>query len=476
MVGASGDLARKKVFPALFALYGQGFLPNEFRVFGFARSAMTHAEFRTKITEQLTCRYVPGERCADRMAEFLDRCYYQAGQYDSKESFLDLYQLMRGIEQGPAVNRLFYLAIPPSIFLDVSHSIGDAGLVNCGQPRPWSRVVIEKPFGRDRESSDVLAHELARVFHEDQIYRMDHYLGKEVIQNLLVLRFANLIFEPVWNRRFVRSVRISWSEQQGVEGRGGYFDAYGIVRDVMQNHLLQILALVAMEPPRRLDANAIRDEKVKVLRGIPPLALNDVVIGQYARATREGRTLPAYVDDETVPKDSRTATYGAACLHVRNERWEGVPFLIRAGKALDTQMTEIRIEFREVSSNMFCAVAKCPEANALVIRVQPHEAIELRVVTKVPGLGLALDVRDLDLRYEAAFSQLIPDAYENLLLDVMQGEKSLFIRNDELAAAWDIFTPILHAIDQQRPPPELYESGSRGPVGADELAQRYDVK
>ena len=477
VVGASGDLARKKVFPALFALYCQGFLPKQFAVFGFARTAMSHEEFRAKVAEKLTCRYVPGESCAQRTAEFLSHCYYQAGQYDSADSFLNLFQLMQDIEAQRPADRLFYLAIPPTIFLDVARSIGSAGLVFCGQRRPWSRVVIEKPFGRDRQSSDSLARELGKVFTEEQTFRMDHYLGKEVIQNLLVLRFANLVFEPFWNRRYIKSVAISWSEQQGVEGRGGYFDEYGIIRDVMQNHLLQILSLVAMEPPQRFDASEIRGQKVRVLRQVPPLKPEDIVVGQYTRASRGGLVLPAYVEEETVPPDSRTATFAAAALRVQSDRWEGVPFLIRAGKALDTQMTEIRIRFREVTGNMFCGTNNgCPDANELVIRVQPDEAIMLRIVNKVPGLKMKLEARELDLRYKSAFSQIIPDAYESLLLDVMQGEKSLFIRGDELAAAWDIFTPALHDMDARRPRPEPYEFGSGGPAAAAGLAERFGVK
>ena len=266
VVGASGDLAHKKIYPALFALYCQKCLPDRFQVFGFARSEFTSSEFRGRIAENLTCRYSPEGQCDLRVREFLDRCHYVSGAYDSVDSFLDLFVVMQEAEGNAPTNRLYYLAIPPSIFLKVAHTIGGAGLVACGSHGPWSRVVIEKPFGRDRRTSDELTHAMAEVFVEEQTFRIDHYLGKEVIQNLLVLRFANLVFEPIWHRDYIHSVHIEWKEDLSLAGRGGYFDQYGIIRDVMQNHLVQILALVAMEPPRRLDATCIAAEKVMTLR------------------------------------------------------------------------------------------------------------------------------------------------------------------------------------------------------------------
>jgi len=469
VVGASGDLSRKKIYPALFALYCQGYLPPQFHVFGFARSEFSDGEFRARIKERLTCRYAPGRSCAERMEEFLDRCRYMSGSYGSADSFLDLYVMMRDAEGSLPTNRFYYLAIPPSVFLDVARAIGDAGLVSCVGDEPWSHVVLEKPFGRDRESSDALTDAMSQVFAERQTYRIDHYLGKEVIQNLLVLRFANLVFEPLWNRDFIRKVQILWKEDLSLEGRGGYFDQYGIIRDVMQNHLLQILALVAMEPPPRLEAASIADEKVKILRSIPPLRLADLVIGQYRETVRDGRRFPAYVEEESVPDDSITPTFAAARLRVNSPRWKHVPFLIKAGKALDARMTEIRIQFREVPGNMFCQSGGCPEANELVIRVQPDEAICLSLVNKVPGMQMTLESRNLDLQYKAAFSEQIPDAYESLLLDVMRGDRSLFIRRDELQAAWDIFTPVLHEIQQRKLEPEPYEFGSGGPAAAESM-------
>ena len=463
VVGASGDLARKKVFPALFALYCQGYLPERFVVAGFSRTDMTHEVFRERIAAYLTCRYAPGESCEDRMSAFLSRCFYQPGRYGSADSFLDLYQLLRELEHGRSVNRMYYLAVPPSVFLSVARAIGDAGLVQCGETEPWSRIVIEKPFGRDRQTSDELVANMARVFSEGQTYRIDHYLGKELVQNLLVLRFANLVFEPLWNNRYIREVKIDWREPIGVEGRGGYFDRYGIIRDVVQNHMLQILAMVAMERPADSSARCVRDAKVDVLRRVKPLGLADVALGQYAASDWKGIQHPAYTDDPGVPDDSRTPTYARAVLYVDNERWQGVPFTITAGKAMPVRENAVRILFGGVDKNIFCEGRDCLPPNELVVRVQPNEGITLNIVNKQPGLGFSVAESKLDLLYKAAFSGEIPDAYERLLLDVMAGDKSLFIRSDELAAAWDIFTPVLHEIEEQRLKPLPYPFGSDGP-------------
>ena len=476
LVGASGDLAQKKILPALFSLFSQNLLPPEVRFYGFSRTPMTDDEFRRKAMEHLTCRYVPGENCAQWMDRFLARCHYQAGQYHSADSFLDLFRRMKGFEKTADVNRLFYLAIPPSVFLDVAHALADAGLVTCGPGRGWSRVVMEKPFGRDRTSSDEMARELVHVFSERQIYRIDHYLGKELVQNLLVLRFANIVFEPLWSREFIREVDICWKEDIGIGSRGGYYDGIGVIRDVMQNHLLQILSLLAMERPSAVDARAVRDEKVKVLRAMPPLKREDLVLGQYTGVERNGRRQPGYIEEPGVAPDSVTPTYAAAVLRVENDRWRGVPFFMRAGKGLDGRLAEIRIRFRPVPANPFARLLPALPENDLIIRVQPDEAINLRIVNKAPGLALRLEETALDLRYHAAFKEIIPDAYECLLLDAIRGDKSLFIRADELAAAWDVFTPILHETENDRVRPEPYPFGSPGPDATRELAAREGIE
>ena len=471
VVGASGDLAQTKVIPALFALYCQHFLPDDFHIYGLARTEMDHATFRKKIAENLTCRYAPGESCADRTEEFLQRCYYCHGQYSSSDSFLDLFELMRQVEGVGTLNRIFYMAIPPSVFQDVARALGNSGLVACDDSDSWSRIVVEKPFGRDRESSDQLVTEMQTVFTEEMTYRIDHYLGKEIVQNMMVLRFANLIFEPLWNKDYIESVSIKWAEPIGVGQRGGYFDGFGIIRDVMQNHLLQILALLAMERPVEYSAAAIRNAKVALLKSISPLTLDRLVIGQYG-ASSSGQQ-PAYVAAPNVPAGSLTPTYAAAVLQIHNARWAGVPFLIEAGKALDQKINEVRIRFRGIPAGLFGKTGAVLHSNELILRIQPDEAIVLKIMNKMPGLELELVPTELNLRYQAAFSAMIPDAYECLLLDVIEGDRSLFIRADELDAAWDVFTPVLHQMETMRLVPEPYAYGSSGPEAGQALARRH---
>lgn len=472
IIGASGDLAQRKVIPALFALYCQGLLPVDFHIYGMARSMMSHAQFREKIAENLTCRYSPGESCAAKTAEFLERCHYSGGQYGAVDSYLDLFQLMSGIEGRAGANRFFYMAVPPTVFLDVARALGNSGMVACGEREEWSRVVVEKPFGRDRESSDNLVAGMHKVFTEETTFRIDHYLGKEIVQNLMVLRFANLVFDPIWNRDYVESIRIVWKEPIGVGQRGGYFDSVGIIRDVMQNHLLQILALLAMEKPAEYNAGAVRDEKVRLLRCIPPPALEEVCLGQYAKGGRHGQ---GYTQESMVPGDSLTPTYAAALLRIHNERWDGVPVLLEAGKAMEQRINEVRMRLRGVPDNIFGERMGVLEPNELVIRIQPDEAITMRVMNKAPGLDLVLQQTELNLRYQTAFQGEIPDAYECLLLDVIQGDRNLFIRADELAAAWDIFTPVLRRIEAESVRPALYPFGSTGPAPAEGFARRFGI-
>ncbi|XP_058093122.1 glucose-6-phosphate 1-dehydrogenase, chloroplastic-like isoform X2 [Magnolia sinica] len=475
VVGASGDLAKKKIFPALFALYYEDCLPKHFTIFGYARSKMTDAELRNMVSKTLTCRIDKRENCSEKMNQFLKRCFYHSGQYDSEEHFVELDQKLKEHEAGRITNRLFYLSIPPNIFIDVVKCAG----LSASSSNGWTRVIIEKPFGRDSESSAALTRGLKQYLEEDQIFRIDHYLGKELVENISVLRFSNLLFEPLWSRQYIRNMQFIFSEDFGTEGRGGYFDSYGIIRDIMQNHLLQILALFAMETPVSLDAEDIRNEKVKVLRSMRPLQLENVVIGQYRSHTKNGVTYAGYVDDKMVPKDSLTPTFAAAALFIDNARWDGVPFLMKAGKALHTRRAEIRVQFRHVPGSLYKkSFGKDLDqaTNELVIRVQPDEAIYLKINNKVPGLGMRLDRSDLYLHYAARYSKEIPDAYERLLLDAIQGERRLFIRSDELDAAWKLFTPLLKELEEKKITPELYPFGSRGPVRAHYLAEKYNVQ
>lgn len=473
VAGASGDLAVKKILPALFALYCQGHFPEKFHIAGFARTDMSSEAFRNRLEgPNLVCRYGPCDHCPAKQKEFLKHVSYVPSAYDSPEGLRKVGDALR--EEGGmdgSENRIYYLSVPPFLFLQVAQTLSASGFLERANSG-WDRVVVEKPFGSDRASSDELTQGLAQVFSEDQTYRIDHYLGKEVIQNLMVLRFANLIFDPIWGRTHIDHVDISWMEDIGLEGRAGYFDRYGIIRDVMQNHLLQMVALVAMEPPIGMDSKYVRDEKVKVLRCIPPLGLGDIVVGQYTAGAIGGKKCPGYIEEQGVPAGSIAPTYAAAVLHVRNRRWDGVPFLLRAGKGLDARMTEIRIRFRAVPGNIFDEAAAMPP-NELTIRVQPDAAIAFRIVNKVPGLQIDLGESFLDLNYASDFDAKIPDAYECLLLDVIEGDRALFIRSDELEAAWDIFTPALHELEQRRVQPEPYVFGSSGPVKADALAARY---
>jgi len=473
VVGASGDLAKKKIFPALFALFYEGSLPPNFTIVGFARSQMTLEEFRDMIALTLTCRIDQRENCGDKQDAFLKRCFYVSGQYDQESSFVALDAALCSYEAGRKANRIFYLSTPPSIFVPVAQNAARKASSTTG----YTRVIVEKPFGRDLESSRALGRGLYEALTEEQIYRIDHYLGKELIENLTVLRFSNLVFQPLWNRQFIRNVQIIFSENFGTEGRGGYFDNYGIIRDIMQNHLLQVLALFAMEQPVSLDAEDVRNEKVKLLRSIRPISIDDVVIGQYKGHESGGKKYPSYLDDATVPKGSLCPTFAALAFFIDNSRWDGVPFLMKAGKALDRRYAEIRIQFRHVPGNLYKAQGSSEKlTNELVIRIQPDEAIYLKINNKVPGLGLRLDRSNLDLQYKARYQLELPDAYERLILDVIQGDKRLFIRNDELEAAWKLFTPLLQQIESSRMAPELYPYGSRGPLGAHYLGAKHNVR
>ncbi len=477
VVGASGDLAKKKTYPSLFQLFCLGYLPEHFEVVGFARSPYTDESFREKMSGCLE-----GKGPEKFIAPFLSKCFYNQGKaYDDTASWEKLHVHATAFEEGvnhhsatSSCNRLFYFAIPPPQFAPSAQAIKFAAMSTAG----WNRFIVEKPFGKDSESSAELARSLGSVLTEDQVYRIDHYLGKEMVQNLMVLRFANIFLSPLWNRDSVKCVIISFKENFGTEGRGGYFDEFGIIRDVMQNHLLQILSLVAMEPPVCVSggnhSNYVRDEKVKVLRCIPPLALDDVIIGQYCAANGK----PGYLDDETVPEGSKCPTYCLAQFQINNSRWAGVPFIMKAGKALNERKAEVRIQLKCPPGHSTMFAGHDMPNNELVIRVQPDEAVYMKMNVKMPGFRTQPMMTDMDLDYKSSFPELsatIPDAYTRLILDVLRGEQSAFVRNDELEAAWAIFTPLLHALESgNAPTPIPYPYGSRGPPAADAfLSQIY---
>ena len=479
VVGATGDLARRKLFPALFACFARGHLPPDVRFVGVARTPLDDAAFRLRLADGLKCEDLESGACSLQAGAFLRRCHYRACAYDSAADFAACDAWLTGLEGGQRANRVIYLAVPPFVFGETARAMARTGFLPHDGRNPWTRLVVEKPFGRDRASYNELQQTLAEVCDEVQTFRIDHYLGKEVIQNLLVLRFANAIFEPLWCRSHIHHVHIAWSETQGVAGRAGYFDQYGIIRDVMQNHLMQILSLLAMERPARLDADAIRDAKVAVLRQILPLDPNDLVVGQYTRGGMDGQTR-GYLEEEGVPVDSCTPTYAAAVMHVDTPRWQGVPFLLTAGKGLRRSATEVRLHFRESANRLFpvpVTGAPCGSgANELIIRVQPDEKLAMRIVSKIPGVGMQLGMTELDLRFRERYAGVrIADAYENLLLDVVRGDRSLFIRNDELETAWDLFTPVLEQLESQRIRPASYAFGSCGPEALEALAASHDI-
>jgi len=589
--GASGDLAKKKTYPALFELFGQGLLPRKLRIVGFARSAKSDEDFRASLRS-----YLEGED--DSVTAFLELCYYRNGAaYDDEPGFTKVIEELAEREaadgagehprSGPSgsrqppdlaclagpcardsghclsrpslppladeVNRIFYLAVPPTVFTKVGALIKGRGMSDRG----WNRVVVEKPFGKDAESSAELSATLAEHFTEDQLYRIDHYLGKEMVQNLMVLRFGNAVFEPIWNRHYIKMVTITFKEPFGIPGRAGYFDEYGIIRDVMQNHLTQVLSIVAMEPPVTLSAEDVRDEKVKVLRSVLPVEEDDAVVGQYLG---DGAEQSSYLEEDGVPEGSVTPTFATTVLKIQNQRWNGVPFILKCGKGLNERKAEVRIQFRDAPHFLYaggsgglvhpvratpldkgtarrragtatsvastapsaagagaaasassahrpghmkragstgaalaaastsrgfdggwqCAAASGP-SNELVVRIQPNAAIYLKVMSKMPGLDNVVTSSELNLSFGARFpNRKSPEAYARLILDVLRGDQSQFVRSDELAAAWAIFTPLLHRLeggpgfeDLGPKAPTSYRFGSRGPVEADLLLNSY---
>lgn len=462
--GASGDLAKKKIYPTLWWLFRDNLLPRPTIFVGFARSKLTVQQLREKCHPYMKVK--PDE--AEKYEKFWKLNHYISGSYDKREGFEILENELQTFEQRKVAHRLFYLALPPSVFEYVTIRLKLMCMGNAG----WTRIIIEKPFGHDAASSQNLSDNLASLFTEEQIYRIDHYLGKEMVQNLMTLRFGNRVFNPSWNRDNIASVQITFKEPFGTQGRGGYFDEFGIIRDVMQNHLLQILSLVAMEKPASCHPDDIRNEKVKVLRCIKELQFEDVVLGQYLGDpnAEDPEARLGYLDDPTVPAGSNTPTFALAVLKINNERWDGVPFILKCGKALNERKAEVRIQYHNVPGDIFDGKAK---RNEMVIRVQPGEALYIKMMTKSPGITFDMEETELDLTYGNRYKDLkLPDAYERLILDVFCGSQMHFVRNDELQEAWRIFTPLLHQIEKQEIQPIPYKYGSRGPQEADDMAKK----
>ncbi|KIO25023.1 hypothetical protein M407DRAFT_244236 [Tulasnella calospora MUT 4182] len=470
VLGASGDLAKKKTFPALFGLYREGFLPNDLHIVGYARTKMDKEEFHKREVSYIK-NPANDEEVTKKIEAFQSISTYFAGAYDKDEDFQGLEKHLQEIEsQYPTEerNRIFYFALPPSVFLDVAKGLKK----NNYSERGVNRIIVEKPFGKDLESSRQMMVTLKKEWQEDETFRIDHYLGKEMVKNMLVLRFANIAFSAAWDKNSISNVQITFKEPFGTEGRGGYFDEFGIIRDIQQNHLLQVLTILTMERPVSFSAEDIRDEKVKVLRAIPPVEQKDVLLGQYVSANGK----PGYLDDDTVPKGSVCPTFAALTLWINNPRWEGVPFILKAGKALNEAKVEVRIQYKDVTSGIFRDIAR----NELVIRIQPSEAVYIKMNVKTPGLVTRAMPSEMDLTYKRRFTDTkIPEAYEALILDAFKGDHSNFVRDDELDAAWKIFTPILHWIEGKKGPsprPSPYPYGSRGPNELENFITGYGYK
>ncbi|MFD2128315.1 glucose-6-phosphate dehydrogenase [Paenibacillus xanthanilyticus] len=473
LFGATGDLARRKLFPALFSLYKEGKLAEDFAVVGLARRPRTNEEFRQDVYESIVefCRYkADDQQLWDKFAEHF---VYMPLDINNVDGFRELGKLTLELDDkfGIPGNRLFYLALAPNLFGPVSFNLRDGGLL---ETKGWSRLVIEKPFGYDLESAKKLNDQLSQVFNEEQIYRIDHYLGKEMVQNIQVLRFSNAFFEPLWNNKHIANVQITLAETVGVEERGGYYDKSGALRDMVQNHLLQMLSMIAMEPPSRLHPEDIRDEKVKALRSLRPFASDEdvarnVVRGQYGAGALKGKELPAYRQEDSVALDSKTETYVGARVFVDNFRWAGVPFYIRTGKRLPVKTTEVVIEFKNVPDNVLFANRHDLSPNLLVIRVNPMEGIYIKINAKKPGSDNAIQPVVMEFCQSCLVGINTPEAYERLIYDAARGESTYFTRWDEVAQAWAFVDRMAQAWKEETSELHGYAAGSWGPARMDEL-------
>lgn len=477
IMGATGDLTHRKLMPALYNLAVEHLLPHSFAIVGFSRTEKGHEDFRQDMREAVeeNARYPLQSEVWD---SFADGLFFQPADFADLEDYRKLAKLLKQIDQerGTQGNRIFYFATPPTVFPLIAAMLGKAGLITPNENKaPWTRVVVEKPFGRDLASAEQLNRDLLKVFREDQVFRIDHYLGKETVQNILVFRFGNGLFEPIWNRRYVDNVQITAAEAIGIDRRGGYYETAGALRDMVQSHLMQLLTLTAMEPPVSLDANAIRDEKVKVLRATERYAqeqvAENVVRGQYGPGWVGGHEVAGYRAEEGVAPDSTTETFVAMKLLIDNWRWAGTPFYLRTGKRLPKQVTEIAVTFKRAPLALFQHVdADSMIPNSLVMRIQPEEGMALQILAKVPGMKMDVQPVSMEFLYGSSFTRRSPEAYERLLTDVMLGDSTLFTRRDEVEEAWSIVTPILKAWQESQPPKfPNYEAGTWGPQSAAEL-------
>jgi len=474
--GASGDLTARKLIPAVYNLGHDNLLPADFFLVGYGRKAIPDEEFRALATDAIK-EFSRRELNADVWSRVAANTSYVAGGYDEKAAFDRLAAHIAAIEKkiGREVQTLFYISTPPSVFASILLNLGASGLARkyLGQPH-HTKVIIEKPFGKDLESARELNVTIRSVLAEHQVYRIDHYLGKETVQDLLVQRFSNAIFEPLWNRNFIDSVQITVAEEVGVGTRGGYYEQSGCLRDMIQNHTMQLLALTAMEPPVSMDAEAVRDEKVKVLKAIQPLNLGpdgDVARAQYAAGLMGGKAVRGYLQEEGIAAESATETYAGIRLSINNWRWQGVPFYLRSGKRMARRVSEIAINFKRPPGTLFSKDGGFDlAANTLAFQIQPDEGLSLIMNTKIPGLETRTQPVKMSFRYATTFGSNTPEAYERLVLDAMIGDGTLFIRGDEAETSWKLYTPVLEHWKAQGPKGmDAYAAGSWGPASADAL-------
>ncbi|CAM3758481.1 glucose-6-phosphate dehydrogenase [Marinicrinis lubricantis] len=474
--GATGDLAKRKLFPAIYSLYKEGKLSENFAVIGLARRPKTKEQFRDNLHASINefSRY--DQKDTERWNQFVEHFEYMSLDTQNPEGFKDLNVLTQSLEEKFSLNgnRLFYLALAPELFGGVAQNLRVGGLLESGG---WHRLVIEKPFGYDLKSAEELNKQIRGVFEEEEIYRIDHYLGKEMVQNIEVIRFANAFFEPLWNNKHIANVQVTLSETVGVEERGGYYDHSGALRDMVQNHALQIVSMIAMEAPSRLEAEDIRDEKVKVLRSIRPFAddqdlRNHVIRGQYKAGSHGGKDMPAYRDEPNVNPESVTETFFAAKLHVDNFRWAGVPFYVRTGKRMPAKSTEVVVEFKNVPDHVYLAKNNNLRPNLLVIRVNPEEGIYIKINAKKPDSERSIVPVAMDFCQSCQVGINTPEAYERLLFDALCGESTYFTRWDEVATAWSIIDQIANSWSKDASDLKFYPAGTWGPEESHELLAR----
>jgi glucose-6-phosphate 1-dehydrogenase len=481
IIGASGDLTARKLVPALYHLSRRKSLPDPFLILGCGRTKMDDQSFREKLRNALSQE---GDADLSHWESFAPLLHYQSIQYDDASSFSDLAQKLRDFAEDLDMegNLIFYLAVPPSLYGSTARMIGEAGLSGEGKDgRGWSRIVVEKPFGRDLETARELNRDLQEYFGEDQIFRIDHYLAKETVQNILMFRFANAIFEPLWNRRYIDYVGITAAETVGVEYRAGYYEEAGVIRDMFQNHMMQVLSLTAMEPPSLFAADRVREERVKVYRSMRPFPVNalqdHLVLGQYRGGSIDGRDVPGYREEEGVSEDSLTPTFAMMEVFIDNWRWQGVPFYLTSGKRLAKKMTQIAIQFKEVPHSMFRqALGGSITANRLVLGVYPEEKITLTFQTKNPGAKVCLRSVTMDFNYQQNYSGPILDAYEKVLLDCMMGDQMLFLHQEGVELCWAFLSPILEECETCGGRREMllpYDAGGWGPPAIEAFPNKY---